>query len=80
MGVTFHSICVDTGDEHEGFLVLNDRDALVGVLVYLSDQYDCVLKGHWFLEVGFGKYDGEHPTFSTIEEAKAWFENYAERK
>ena len=68
--MSFQPVKVAVAEEGEGMLVFFD-DELVAVLVRLSVLHEEV--GRWFLEVGFGRFDGpSHPTFADLGEAEAW--------
>jgi hypothetical protein len=71
MTLTLQPICVATGFDEEGMMVLNEQ-RLVAVLVRLSDKNE-VAPGQWYLEAGFGRLDGgSHPTFSNLDMVKDW--------
>jgi hypothetical protein len=71
MTLTLQPICVATGFDEEGMMVLNEQQ-LVAVLVRLSDKNE-VAPGQWYLEAGFGRLDGgSHPTFSNLDMVKDW--------
>jgi hypothetical protein len=71
MTLVTQPVRVGTGADEEGCLVFSE-DRLVAVLVRLSDQNE-IAPGEWFYETGFGPLNGpEHPTFATLEEAKAY--------
>jgi len=58
-------------EDREGRLVLVDG-RLVAVLVRLTDPaHEPLLRGAWYLEVGFGLLDGRHGLFASLEEAVA---------
>jgi hypothetical protein len=42
------------------------------VLVRLEETKDDTLEGSWYLETGFGPWDRETLTFSTLDEAEQW--------
>ncbi len=70
--ITLQPIPVMTGSQdHEGRLVLVDGQ-LVAVLVHLSDEMHGEERGRWFLEAGFGRCDGHHPVFESLDEAQTW--------
>ncbi len=71
MTLTLQPICVATGFDEEGMMVLNEQ-RLVAVLVRLSDKNE-VAPGQWYLEAGFGRLDGgSHPIFSNLDMVKDW--------
>ena len=71
MSLRLQPVRVAIGADGEGVLVFSD-DALVAVLVRLSEQHE-ELAGQWFLETG---YDGigevHHPTFADLAAAQDW--------
>ncbi|GJD98079.1 hypothetical protein [Methylobacterium iners] len=57
----------------ESQLVFAD-DALVAVLVQLSEAHEDEA-GMWFLEAGFGRAEAiPQPSFATLDEAQSWIE------
>jgi len=62
--------------DHDGFLVFAD-DVLVAVFVRLEDEAHGDLRGHWFLEAGFGRCNlsPQHPAFGSPSEAQNWVLN-----
>ena len=73
--ISFQPIEVLTASEdRDGRLVLIDGK-LAAVLVRLNDQaHDPLLRGAWYLEAGFGLFDGRHEMFASLEEAAASIE------
>ena len=68
--ITFQPIPVMTGSQdHEGLLVLAGGQ-LAAVLVHLSDEMHAEERGRWFLETGFGRCDGHHPVFESLDAAE----------
>ena len=68
----FQPIAVDTGSpDRDGMLVIANG-LLVAVLVRLAEpEHDNF--GSWFLEVGFGRLQGQRaPTFLNVEDATRW--------
>ncbi|MCJ2101233.1 hypothetical protein [Methylobacterium sp. E-046] len=65
-------IAVDTNSpDREGMLVIANG-LLVAVLVRLAEPEHHNV-GSWFLEVGFGRLQGQRvPTFPTLEDASRW--------
>ena len=62
---------VDAGSpDHDGFLVVAG-DALEAVLVRLADEGHGDLRGHWFLEAGFGRCNPlpQSPAFRSPDDA-----------
>ena len=77
--ITLQPIPVMTGSQdHEGRLVLVDGQ-LAAVLVCLADEVHGADRGGWFLETGFGRCDGHHPVFESLDEAQAWVRGRIER-
>jgi hypothetical protein len=72
-GVVCQAVHVATGSaDNEGFLVFVD-DVLAAVFVRLEDQAHGPLRGQWFLETGFGRYQVKSPpVFEKIDEAQKW--------
>lgn len=73
MSLRLQPVRVGTGsDDEDGRLVFRD-DALVALLVRLSDNHDGDA-GKWFLEAEFSRDCGD-PTalFDDLEQAQAWF-------
>jgi hypothetical protein len=71
MTFTFQTVRVATGSDEEGMMVLDEEQRLVAVLTHLSDDNE-VAPGRWFLEAGFGRVGGSHPTFADLNAAEAW--------
>jgi hypothetical protein len=71
MTLTLQPVRVATGSDEEGVLVFDQDRRLLGVLTHLSDQND-VAPGQWFLEIGFGRVGGGHPTFPDLDAAQDW--------
>lgn len=70
MTLALEPVRVVTGAEDEGQLVYQD-EGLVAVLVRLSELHE-EIAGHWFLEAGFGRLQGLHPTFIDLDAARIW--------
>lgn len=69
--VILQPVRISLGDDEEGRLVFV-ADALVAVLVRLSELHGAEAGG-WFLEAGFGRLDGaDHPIFPDLEAAQVW--------
>jgi len=76
MSFSLQPVCVATGFDEEGMLVLDEEQRLLAVLVRLSDNNE-VAAGQWHLEAGFGWLDGgDHPTFSNLDMAQAWISRH----
>jgi len=76
MSFTLQPVCVATGFDEEGMLVLDKEQRLRAVLVRLSDHNE-VAPGQWYLEAGFGRLDGpDHPTFSNLDMAQDWISRH----
>lgn len=76
MKLSWQPISIDTGSPDEDGLLVLAEGRLVAVLVRLSDDHEGTYEGAWFLEVGFGKVDGNaHPVFATLDDAEAWIES-----
>ncbi|GJD89296.1 MULTISPECIES: hypothetical protein [Methylobacterium] len=73
MSLRLQPVRVETGSgDEDGRLVFRD-DALIALLVRLSDNHDAD-SGKWFLEAGFGCVAQErNPLFEDLEQAQAWF-------
>ncbi len=71
MTLTFQPVRVATGFDEEGMLVLDEEQRLVAVLTHLGEQYDG-LSRHWYVEAGFGRLEGTHPTFSDLGSVQEW--------
>jgi len=74
MTFTRQFVKVDTGGpDKEGCLLFDSDDALVAVLVRLTNQHDSEYAGKWFFEYGFGiRTHHGHPLFNGIVEAENW--------
>lgn len=72
MTLRFQPVQVPTGQEKAESLLVFDDDALVAVLVQLSDHYGADA-GRKFLEAGFGCLDHPRPPiFADVNEVQAW--------
>jgi hypothetical protein len=66
MSFTLQPVHVGNGIDEEGLLVFDENQRLVAVLTQLGEQHDS-LSGHWYLEAGFGRLDGAHPTYADLD-------------
>ncbi len=73
MSLFLQPVRVATGSPDEnGFLVFDDDQKLVALLVQLSDEHEDEA-GQWFYEAGFGPMDGpDHPAFPDLDAAQEW--------
>jgi hypothetical protein len=74
MTFTRRFVKVNTGGPgEEGCLLFDNGDALVAVLVRLSDKHDSKYAGKWFFEhrIEIRNYHG-HPLLNDIIEAENW--------
>ena len=70
--VTFQPDRLATKDGSEEACLIRVDDALAAVLVRLEETKDEPLEGSWYLETGFGPWDREALSFSTLDEAEQW--------
>jgi hypothetical protein len=70
MSVELREIRIALEFDHDGRLILVDG-LLVGVLVKLSQIHD-ELRGHWYLETGYGALKSEQCTFADLDAATEW--------
>jgi PAS domain S-box-containing protein len=70
--VTFQPDRLVTKDGSEEACLIRVDDALAAVLVRLEETKDDTLEGSWYLETGFGPWDREALSFSTLDEAEQW--------
>ena len=70
--VTFQPDRLATKDGSEEACLIRVDDALAAVLVRLEETKDEPLEGSWYLETGFGPWNREALSFSTLDEAEQW--------
>jgi hypothetical protein len=70
---SLQSVAVLTESEDEDGVLVRVDDRLVAVLVRLSAPYHGGIKGHWFLEAGFGRCGTvAMESFVSLEAALRW--------
>jgi len=70
--VTFQPDRLATRDGSEEACLIRVEDALAAVLVRLDEVADERDEGVWYLATGFGPWDREALSFSTLGEAEQW--------
>ena len=70
--MTFQPDRLTTKDGSEEACLIRVDDALAAVLVRLEETKDEPLEGSWYLETGFGPWNREALSFSTLDEAEQW--------
>ena len=70
--MTFQPDRLAMRDGSEDACLIRVDDALAAVLVRLEETKDDTLEGSWYLTTGFGPWDREALSFSTLDEAEQW--------
>jgi hypothetical protein len=71
--LAFQDVRVGTIDGGEAGVLVLRANQLVAVLTHVDEEVYAA-KGKWFLEIGFGRLNGRHRLFQSLDEAKAWIE------
>jgi hypothetical protein len=72
MSLSLQPVLVETGCPDEEGCLIFVGGKLAAVLVRLSPEHGA-RSGRWFVEKGFGRFDGpSHPIFPDVEAAQDW--------
>lgn len=80
---SFQEIRLATTPKGEAGVLVMRESHLVAVLTRIGpDEHHDEHAGEWFLEIGFGRLNGYHKLFGSVEEATRWisdrYEGFAE--